>query len=208
MNKSIFYILLTVVILIGGGLYFRQNRVKEAQSTIPERSSLEENTNSKIAVECEGVVTPQLTEGPYYKASSPERTNFLEEGIQGESIAISGYVLNTDCEPIPVAWLDFWQADERGVYDNVGFRLRGHQFTNQDGRYRLTTVIPKEYSGRTPHIHVKLRRSEQSPILTTQLFFPDKSGNQTDSIFNQELVMKVEDKSEGIVGNLNFVLGN
>jgi len=56
------------------------------------------------------------------------------------------------------ALLDFWQADAAGDYDNTGFRLRGHQFSGADGRFRLATVVPGLYPGRTRHIHVKVQR--------------------------------------------------
>ena len=42
-------------------------------------------------------------------------------------VGVAGIVLGTDCKPIDRALLDFWQADASGVYDNRGYRLRGHQ---------------------------------------------------------------------------------
>jgi protocatechuate 3,4-dioxygenase beta subunit len=64
--------------------------------------------------------------------------------------------------------LDFWQADVNGAYDNVGFRFRGHQFTNAQGAFALTTIVPGLYPGRTRHIHVKMQAPGR-PVLTTQL---------------------------------------
>ena len=61
----------------------------------------------------------------------------------------------------------------RGNYDNVGFRLRGHQFTDAEGRYPLQTIVPGLYPGRTRHIHVKVQ-APNGPILTTQLYFPNE----------------------------------
>ena len=63
--------------------------------------------------------------GPYYKRSSPQRASLLEPGIGGTRLVISGWVLSTTCRPVEQALLDFWQADDRGQYDNSGFRLRG-----------------------------------------------------------------------------------
>src|SRR3712207_6926313 len=51
--------------------------------------------------------------------------------------------VDTRCRPVAGALLDFWQADARGEYDNSGFRLRGHQFADSRGRYRLRTVVPR-----------------------------------------------------------------
>src|SRR6266508_2776144 len=75
-----------------------------------------------------GDLTPQQTEGPFFSRNSPERTSLLEPGVGGTKILLAGYVLSTACQPVPGALVDFWQADDRGQYDNVGFRMRGHQF--------------------------------------------------------------------------------
>src|SRR3954462_13180002 len=82
---------------------------------------------------CSGTLTPALTEGPYYKAGSPERASLLEAGMSGTKIVISGTVFDKNCRPITGAWLDFWQADSSGAYDNAGYKLRGHQFTDASG---------------------------------------------------------------------------
>ena len=55
--------------------------------------------------------------------------------MSGTRVIVTGYVLTRDCKPIAGAWLDFWQADDIGAYDNTGFKLRGHQFTDAAGRY-------------------------------------------------------------------------
>jgi protocatechuate 3,4-dioxygenase beta subunit len=116
--------------------------------------------------------TPSNIEGPYFKRSSPLRTNLVTAGVTGVLLTLTGAVRNEQCQPVANALLDFWQADAKGAYDNSGFKLRGHQFTGADGTYVLQTVVPKDYPGRTPHIHVKVQAAN-GPILTTQLFFPD-----------------------------------
>ena len=60
-------------------------------------------------------VTPELTEGPYFTANSPERASLLEDGMAGTKLVITGYVYTTDCQPVVNALLDFWQADANGV---------------------------------------------------------------------------------------------
>lgn len=150
-------------------------------------------------------LTPAMTEGPYYKAGSPERASLLEPGIPGERLVITGYVLTPDCQPIANALLDFWQADGQGVYDNAGYRLRGHLFTDQAGRYQIETVVPGEYPGRTEHIHVKIQ-PPGGDILTTQLFFPGVQRNETDRIFSPELLVEVEGTGNGIQALFNFVV--
>jgi protocatechuate 3,4-dioxygenase beta subunit len=133
--------------------------------------------------------TPELTEGPYFATGSPLRRSLLATGMRGTRLTITGYVLTTACKPVRRAKLDFWQADAAGLYDNDGYRLRGHQFTDAVGRYRLDTIVPGLYTGRTKHIHVKVQRP-RGEVLTTQLFFPGVSGNRGDRLFDSDLLVR------------------
>ena len=150
-------------------------------------------------------VTPAQTPGPYFKPQSPLRTSLLEPGMPGTKIVVEGTVLTTDCKPVPRALLDFWQADARGDYDNNGYRLRGHQFTDDAGRYRLESIVPGIYPGRTRHFHVNVQAPGRR-VLTTQLYFPDEPLNQRDGIFDRDLVMKVRDADGGKAARFVFVL--
>jgi protocatechuate 3,4-dioxygenase beta subunit len=150
--------------------------------------------------------TPTQTEGPYFTPNSPERASLIESGVTGTALVVTGQVLTRSCAPVASALIDFWQADDSGKYDNVGYRLRGHQFTNAQGVYRLETIVPGLYPGRTRHIHVKVQAPSQG-ILTTQLYFPEESRNASDGIFSAELLMAMTDTSAGRQGVFNFVLG-
>jgi protocatechuate 3,4-dioxygenase beta subunit len=151
-------------------------------------------------------LTPSQTEGPYFTPNSPERSSLLESGLLGTKLTLAGYVLGTSCQPVGGALLDFWQADDRGEYDNVGYRLRGHQFTDAAGRYSLETVVPGLYPGRTRHIHLKVQAPNR-PVLTTQLYFPGEPSNRTDGIFNQALLMEIQDGADGgKLARYDFVL--
>jgi protocatechuate 3,4-dioxygenase beta subunit len=145
------------------------------------------------------------TEGPFYTPSTPERASLLEEGMPGVHLILTGHVLTTGCAPIGGAILDFWQADDAGQYDNVGYRLRGHQFTDENGVYRLETILPGLYPGRTRHIHVKVQGPSTS-LLTTQIYFPDEPANDRDRIFHPSLVVDMHDSAEGKEATFDFVL--
>jgi protocatechuate 3,4-dioxygenase beta subunit len=146
------------------------------------------------------------TEGPFFKPSSPERIELIEAGMAGQPIELVGFVLSRNCKPIAGALVEFWQADDKGQYDNSGFRLRGHQFTDADGRYRLKTVVPGNYVGRTRHIHVKVQ-PRGGRVLTTQLYFPGEAKNRSDGLFRKELLVRTA-KSEGwLAGRFDFVIG-
>lgn len=144
------------------------------------------------------VLTQSQTEGPYYKPDTPERNSFFEEGMPGTRLVLVGYVLDQDCQPLPNAWLDFWQADANGEYDNTGYRLRGHQFTDAQGRYYLETILPGLYSSRPiEHIHVKVR-PEGGQEITSQLYFPQQPIDG--------LTVTLEDRGDYMVGYFNFVV--
>jgi len=73
------------------------------------------------------------------------------------------------------------------------------------GRYRLDTIVPAIYPGRTRHIHVKLQ-APNSSVLTTQLYFPGVPENQHDFLFRRELLMALRDEGAGKTGRFDFVL--
>ena len=147
---------------------------------------------SNVLAQTCGSVTVAQTEGPFFKTDTPQRTSFSD----APTLVVAGRVLSRDCQPVKGALLDFWHADEQGDYDNRGFRYRGHQFTDAEGRYRLETIVPAEYPGRARHIHVKVQ-PPGGRILTTQLYFPGEQRNSRDGLFRQELVMQMKDRSQG-----------
>ena len=151
----------------------------------------------EIPLPCPAAFVAPATEGPYYKTGSPERRNLLTEGIPGEPITVTGYVFDRNCRPIPGAWIDFWQTDGDGRYDNRGFRLRGHQYTDRDGKYLLRTVFPGEYPGRTNHIHVKVRAHEGAATVTSQLYFQGSALNESDFIFNPAMLTTITTGKNG-----------
>jgi protocatechuate 3,4-dioxygenase beta subunit len=109
-------------------------------------------------------------EGPFYKAGAPTRSTLVEPGTAAERLVLTGRVLSRDCKPVANASLDFWHADEKGEYDNGGYRYRGKATSGGEGRYRLETILPALYPGRPRHIHVKVQMPG-TPALTTQIYF-------------------------------------
>jgi protocatechuate 3,4-dioxygenase beta subunit len=175
----------------------------DSPTSVPPRPT-ESGQTLPIAPECSAPanVTLPMTEGPFFTPNSPERTSLLEPGITGATLKLTGYVLTQDCQPVAGALVDFWQADREGQYDNSGYKLRGHQFTDEAGRYQLETIMPGLYPGRTEHIHVKVQ-APNGPVLTTQVFFPGVAENQSDSIFDPSLVVELQDAQ---TATFNFVV--
>jgi protocatechuate 3,4-dioxygenase beta subunit len=149
--------------------------------------------------------TVRQTEGPYFKPSSPQRADLVEPNSKGRLVELGGQVLTRSCRPVAAALVDLWHADERGDYDNAGFRYRGHLLTDGEGRYRFRTILPALYTGRTRHYHVKVQAPQQR-VLTTQLYFPDEPTNRRDGLFRRELVMRVAEAGDGLAARFDFIL--
>jgi len=149
--------------------------------------------------------TLRQTEGPFFKPSSPERADLIEPGMAGQPIELVGFVLTRGCKPVPEAIVDLWHADNKGDYDNAGFRLRGHQRADAEGRYRFRTVVPGVYEGRTRHFHVKVA-PPGARLLTTQLYFPGEPQNRKDGLFRRELLMRTAKNEGWLAGRFDFVL--
>jgi protocatechuate 3,4-dioxygenase beta subunit len=148
---------------------------------------------------------PQI-EGPFFKPASPLRADLREPGIVGRPIELAGYVLTRACRPVAGALIELWHADDGGEYDNKGFHLRGHLFADAKGHYAFRTIMPGLYPGRTRHFHVKVQAAAESPVLTTQLYFPDEPRNPEDDFFRPELLMQVTISDDAMKARFDVVL--
>jgi len=115
--------------------------------------------------------------------------------------------MTTDCRLVPGALLDVWHCDAAGRYDNDGFRYRGHLFADAAGGYRLETIVPGLYPGRTRHIHIRVQAPGGRP-LTTQLYFPGEPGNAADGLWQRalEIAMTASTPHQPRLGRFDFVL--
>lgn len=150
--------------------------------------------------------TPTQIEGPYYRLCSPHRASMIEPGVEGTPLVLSGRVLTPEGKPIPGAIVDFWQSDNKGNYDMVGYILHGHVFTDAEGRYQMETIVPACYEPRqAEHIHVKVQGVSR-PI-TTQLYFSDDAPRVNDRYYMPELEIQMQDGPNGRkVGTYDFVI--
>lgn len=145
-----------------------------------------------IGPSCRAPATPTTasTEGPYFKAGSPQKDSLVTADMAGTRLTLFAFVLARSCAPVAGAKVDIWQADANGSYDNTGYTLRGHVFTDAQGRFQMQTIVPGRYPGRTPHIHVKVE-PPGGPMLTTQLYMPNEASNASDGIFRPELTVSL-----------------
>ena len=122
------------------------------------------------------VLSPELTEGPYYLDLDLVRRD-ITEGRPGAPLDLAVTVVDADsCAPIAGAAVDVWHCDAGGAYSGVqgdsGTFLRGIQTTGDDGVASFATVYPGWYQGRAVHIHVKVHVGGDEEH-TGQLFFDD-----------------------------------
>ncbi|WBY04044.1 protocatechuate 3,4-dioxygenase [Ramlibacter tataouinensis] len=142
--------------------------------------------------------TPSQTEGPFYPVRLPADVDndLLRNGplqyAQGQPAWLDGTVTDLDGKPLAGATVEIWQCDEAGHYHHPAdggradpaFQGFGRVTVDADGRYRFRTIRPAPYSGRTPHIHVKVKDGRHE-LLTTQLYVQGDPHNERDFLWRR-----------------------
>jgi len=140
-------------------------------------------------------VPPSQTEGPYFVDELLQRSDITVDPSDGSvqpgvPLRLRINVLRADagCAPAPGLQVDVWHASASGLYSDeaaigtVGRKyLRGYQTTDANGAVEFTTVYPGWYTGRTIHIHFKVRAFDGTQItyeFTSQLYFDDAVSDQ------------------------------
>jgi protocatechuate 3,4-dioxygenase beta subunit len=140
------------------------------------------------------VVRPEQTEGPFFVDELLNRSDIRSDPSDGSvrpgvplQLTFNLSAISGDtCTPAAGLFLDIWHCDALGVYSDVesaaGSKfLRGYQVTDAEGRAGFTTIYPGWYTGRTVHIHFKIRSAlEANPgfEFTSQLYFDDELTDQ------------------------------
>jgi protocatechuate 3,4-dioxygenase beta subunit len=164
-----------------------------------------EETTATTAPDC--VLTPEVTEGPYYLDLDLMRSD-ITEGSSGLPFDLQIKVVDADsCEPIKDVAVDVWHSNAEGVYSGVqgddGIFLRGVQVTDATGNAAFQTIFPGWYTGRAVHIHLKAIQGGQT--WTGQLFFDDAT---LDAAYAKEPYSSrgpadVPNEADGIFGQTN-----
>jgi protocatechuate 3,4-dioxygenase beta subunit len=142
--------------------------------------------------------TPGQAEGPFYPERRPADHDFdlLRTGKAsyqaGQAAWVEGLVTDTRGVPVTGAEVEIWQCDQQGHYHHArdgdradpAFQGFGRVVVGKDGAYRFRTLRPAPYSGRTPHIHFKVRLGN-TDLLTTQLYVAGDPGNARDGLWRR-----------------------
>ncbi len=199
------------------------SRCGDGTTTAPTESG---STTTTVSPTAACVLTPAMTEGPFYFDAGQIRRD-ITEGRPGTPLLLALEVVNAGtCSPIRDAVADIWHCDASGIYSGYGSEgtagerfLRGIQVTDANGRVEFDTLYPGFYRGRTIHIHLKIHLDERTAV-TSQLFFPESvndavmatspynaSGtrdtrNSNDSIFSSATILDVTSDGEGYAASL------
>jgi protocatechuate 3,4-dioxygenase beta subunit len=129
-------------------------------------------------------LTPEQTAGPFPLDEQFVRRN-ITEGYAGHPMQLGFRVVDADCTPVPGAAVEVWHTDATGDYsafaDGGGGKdeaedstfLRGTQVADDLGIVEFATIYPGWYPGRTPHIHVRVNRDDET-VLTSQVYFDEE----------------------------------
>ncbi len=147
------------------------------------------------------VRTPAQTEGPFYPDKLPLDTDndllIINDTITpavGEVTHLTGRILDAKGDPIRNALVEIWQCDKNGVYlhskdhnregakPDSHFQGFGRFLTGSNGEYYFRTIKPVPYTGRTPHIHYKIKKGKDE-LLTTQCYIKGHEGNARDGVY-------------------------
>ncbi len=154
---------------------------------------------------------------------APRDTWELFSGLptaEGESLILTGRVLDRSGQPLPNMAVEIWQTDSYGVYDHPGdsettgrdraFQFYGTSFSDEDGVYIFRTILPGQYEPRPRHIHTKVKQGQQR-LLTSQIYFnvdgePRGIGGSAENLMIILESRTAGDGTDYYLGEFDFVL--
>jgi len=152
-----------------------------------------------------GGSTVEQTAGPYYLPNAPLKQDLAADVRGGEPFILTGFIFDRRCSPMAGVLVEVWHANQQGHYDNAGFVLRGHQYSDEHGRWRFNTIMTQHYAFRTAHYHFRVRRPDGS-VLTTQLYLPGHPRNASDPLFDTRLLLDLRSDGTQRLGRFDFVI--
>ncbi|KAK9772182.1 putative Intradiol ring-cleavage dioxygenase [Seiridium cardinale] len=152
------------------------------------------------------VLTPEVTQGPYYVGGEYIRRDVTEDQV-GVDTVVDYQIIDVDtCEPVPSVYLEMWHCNSTGVYSGVVASsngdssdetnldktfLRGIQKSDSDGVVQFETIFPGHYTSRANHIHLMVHTN-------ATLYCNGTLGNTVSAshvgqaFFDQDLISAVE----------------
>lgn len=190
-------------------------------------------------------LNPAQTQGPYWVDEMLSRSDIRSDPSNG--VVQRGLLLrlgisiseNTGgaCAPMSGASVDVWHCNASGVYSDVqaqntvGQRfLRGYQVADSHGNVRYLTIYPGYYTGRTVHIHFRVRKFSGATTtfnFVSQLYFDDAitdavfqrvspyssrpartTRNSNDGIYSSQMLLRLSDNGAHAIGSFNVAINS
>ncbi|KAI5918084.1 aromatic compound dioxygenase [Camillea tinctor] len=152
------------------------------------------------------ILTPEVTQGPYYVGGEYVRRNLIEDQ-EGLDTILDYQVIDVNtCEPVTDVYLEMWHCNSTGVYSGVvasgngdssdetninNTFLRGIQKTDSDGVAQFESLFPGHYTSRATHIHIMVHTNAtlyQNSTLGNEV----TSSHVGQAFFDQDLITAVE----------------
>ncbi|KAF5005352.1 hypothetical protein FDECE_8164 [Fusarium decemcellulare] len=152
------------------------------------------------------VLTPEVTQGPYYVAGEYVRENIIEDQ-EGVNIILDYQVIDVEtCDPVPNVYLEMWHCNSTGVYSGIvasgngdnsddsninNTWLRGIQPTDSDGVAQFESTFPGHYTSRATHIHIMVH-ANATLLPNMTLGSENYASHVGQAFFDQDLIAQVE----------------
>nr|ANH20401.1 catechol dioxygenase 4 [Endoconidiophora polonica] len=152
------------------------------------------------------ILTPEVTQGPYYVAGEYVRED-ISETQEGVELLMDYQVIDVEtCDPVPNVYVEIWHCNSTGVYSGIvssgngnkedttnldNTWLRGIQETNDDGVANFKSVFPGHYTSRATHIHIMVH-TNATLLANSTLGSKNYASHIGQTFFDQDLISAVE----------------
>ncbi|KAI2618086.1 aromatic compound dioxygenase [Hypomontagnella submonticulosa] len=152
------------------------------------------------------LLTPEVTQGPYYVGGEYVRENIIEDQAGVDTIVDYQVIDINTCKPVADVYVEMWHCNSTGVYGGIvasgngdssdetninNTWLRGIQKTDSDGVAQFETIFPGHYTGRATHIHIMVHQG--AVLLSNSTLGNNVSASHVgQAFFDQDLISDVE----------------
>ncbi|KAI1410365.1 aromatic compound dioxygenase [Hypoxylon sp. FL1857] len=152
------------------------------------------------------LLTPEVTQGPYYVGGEYVRENIIEDQAGIDTVLDYQVIDINTCEPVAGVYVEMWHCNATGVYGGIvasgngdssdetninNTWLRGIQKTDSDGVAQFESIFPGHYTGRATHIHIMIHQN--AVLLANSTLGNNVSASHVgQAFFDQDLINTVE----------------